>query len=132
MAKKRRLQFKKKRNQNVEVFTTHVPLCALGTVILDKKLFSPIHEQVKIDRKIVDYCPTDKLIFVTLGLMAGAESVYDINHALRPNQPLLLAFGYQRCASQSVIQQTLNAATEANVSQLEQALKHIWNQNNQI
>jgi hypothetical protein len=39
-------------------------------------------------------------------MLAGAETVYDINQTLRPHQPLLTALGYQQCADQSVIQQT--------------------------
>jgi len=132
MAKKRILRWRKKRNPKVEVQTTHVPLCALGTVIQEKNVFGPLHLRVAIPQKPLFYRPTDKLVFATLGILAGAESVYDINTVLRPHQPLLAAFGYEKCADQSVIQQTMNAATEANVHQLEQALQDIWNQHNRI
>lgn len=94
------------------------------------KLFLPIHQQVKSDQKTIDYRPTDKRVFVTVGMLAGAETVYDINQTLRPHQPLLTPFGYQQGADPSVIQQTLNAATEAHVVELEQAIKPIWDQPN--
>ena len=86
---------------------------------------------MKIPQKSLDYRPTDKLAFATIGFIAGAETVYDINQTLRPNRQLLKAFGYEKCANQSVIQQTINAATETNVTQLEQALNQIWRENNQ-
>jgi hypothetical protein len=78
----------------------------------------------------LDYRPTDKLVFVVLGIMSGCEVVYDLNQELRVDKPLLRAFGYEKCADQSVIQDTLNAATEENVQQLESALKAIWDRNN--
>ena len=156
MAKKsisrRKKKRKEKRHPNVdEIATTHVPLCAcgesgrttafIGEVLKEKHLFSEIHHQVEIDQKSLDYRPTDKLVFASIGFIAGAESVYDINSTLRPNKPLLVAFGYEKCADQSVIQQTLglsslrietiNAATDENVSQLEQAINEIFKDNNQ-
>jgi len=98
-------------------------------VLQEKKLFEPIHRMVDIPQKTLVYRPTDKLVLATLGIMAGAETIYDINTVLRPNQPLLTAFGYETCADQSVKEQTLNAATEANVQQLELAQKEIWERN---
>jgi hypothetical protein len=71
MAKKRRLRWRKKRNPKVEVQTTHVPLCALGTVMQEKKIFEPLHRLVEIPQKTLLYRPTDKLVFATLGIMAG-------------------------------------------------------------
>jgi len=136
MAKKsisrRKKKRKEKRHPNVdEIATTHVPLCALGEILKEKHLFSEIHHQVEINQKSLDYRPTDKLVFASIGFIAGAESVYDINSTLRSNKPLLVAFGYEKCADQSVIQQTINAATDENVSQLEQAINEIFKDNNQ-
>ena len=83
-----------------------------------------------IPQKTVEYRPTDKLVFVTLGILAGSETVSDLNQTLRPNKPLLLAFGYDKCADQSVISTTLNAATAENVCQLQGALDIIWSKHN--
>lgn len=110
--------------------TTHVPLCALGPVFQAKQVFAPIHEMITISQKTVQYRPTDKLVFVILGILAGAKTMFDLNHTLRVNRPLLRAFGYDRCADQSVIQQTLQAATETNVVQLEAAITRLWEQHN--
>jgi hypothetical protein len=62
--------------------------------------------------------------------LSGCEAVFDLNQNLRVDRSLLRAFGYQKCADQSVIQDTLNAATVENVQQLEDALKVIWDENN--
>jgi len=125
----RRKNDKKKGNV---IATSHVPLCALGEVIQEKQFFAPIHDHVTIAQKVVDYHPTDKLVFATIGLIAGAETVYDLNQILRPNRPLLNAFGYEKCADQSVIQETINAATEENVGQLNQAAKQMFSEHNRI
>ena len=99
-------------------------------MITDKKILEPIHEKVQIPQKEVFYRPTDKLVFVVLGIVSGCEAVFDLNQNLRVDRPLLRAFGYQKCADQSVSQETLNAATVENVQELEDALKVIWDENN--
>ncbi len=85
---------------------------------------------MKIPQKKVDYSPSDKLVFVVIGIMSGCEAVFDLNRQLRVDRPLLRAFGYEKCADQSVTQDTLNAATEQNVQELDAALKAIWDGNN--
>ncbi len=130
MAKKRIARKRKKGNKKIESYSPHATLCALGPVIGDKEIFEPIHQMVQIPQKTVIYRPTDKLIFLTLGIISGSETVYDLNQEFRVDKPLLRAYGYKRCADQSVIQQTLNAATEENVAQLEGALRRIWDENN--
>lgn len=126
MANKRIAKRRKKRKQKVTHSTSHAPLCALGEVLKEKAFFEPIHQAVDIHQKTIAYRPTDKLVFVTLGIIAGAETISDINTALRPHRPLLLAFGYSKCADQSVIHQTLNVATPETVCQLQQAIDSIW------
>lgn len=130
MAKKRIKQKRKKSKKKIQANSAHASLCALAPVIIDKKILEPIHAKVQIPQKEVLYRPTDKLVFVVLGVVSGCEAVFDLNQSLRVDRPLLRAFGYEKCADQSVIQGTLNAATGENVQQLEDALKAIWDENN--
>ena len=116
----------------------------MGQVLQAKKVFEPIHQGVSIDQKTVVYRPTDKLVFAVIGMLSGAQTVSEINTTVRPDTVLLNAFGitinstvvslsvyydrvnsYSRCADISVIQQTLDAATETTVSELEAALNRI-------
>jgi len=113
-----------------ELSSNHVSLCALAPVIEDKKVFEPIHTKVNIPQKKLFYSPTDKLVFLTLGIMSNMQTVYDINYTLRVDKTLLKAFGYEKCADQSVIQETLNAVTDENIQQMESALDEIWKHNN--
>ena len=69
-----------------------MPLCALGEVLRGKDVFQPIHTSVSIDQKTVVYRPTDKLVFLVLGMLSGAETVSEINTKVRPDGVLLTAF----------------------------------------
>ncbi len=134
MAKKRLSKKHKKINSKVskkiKITSNNASLCALADVIKDKNVLQPIHNKVNIKQKKILYSPTDKLVFLTLGIMSGIQSVYDINYKLRVDRALLEAFGYKKCADQSVIQETLNAVTEENIKQMESALDEIFKQNN--
>ena len=120
----------KKINKGSKTKSTYASLCALAPVITDKKVFDTIHQKVIIQQKTVDYRPTDKLVFMVLGIMSGCDVVFDINRNLRIDRPLLKAFGYSKCADQSVIQGTLNVSTQENILQMESALKALWDENN--
>ena len=125
MAKKSIAKKRKRRNRKKWVVTPQAPLCALGEVLRLREVFQPLHDKVHISQKTVVYRPTDKLVFVVLGMLSGAETVSDIQTQVRPDRGLLGAFGYERCADASVIQQTLDAATEATVTSLEMALREV-------
>ena len=92
----RRKPRRKRVRRKLTAHSEHAPLAALAPVIAEKAIFSPIHRHIEIPQKTVDYRPTDKLVFVVLGILAGAETVYDINHTLPVDSPLLRAFGYER------------------------------------
>ncbi len=112
MARKRAKRKRKKSNRKIRANSAHASLCALAPLIKGRQIFDHIHQTVKIPQKKVDYSPSDKLVFVVIGIMSGCEAVFDLNQNLRVDRLLLRAFGYQKCADQSVIQDTLNAAIE--------------------
>ena len=122
MAKRSIARKRKKHNRKKWVASSQAPLCALGKVLEAKSVFQHLHRCVNIPQKTVVYRPTDKLVFVVLGMLSGAENVSEINTRVRSDGALLEAFGYQRCADASVIQQTLDATTAATVLELETAL----------
>ena len=116
---------RKKRNRKKWVVTPQAPLCAVGEVLRVREVFYPLHDLVDIRQKTVVYRPTDKLVFVVLGMLSGAETVSEIQTRVRPDRGLLAAFGSPRCADASVIQQTLAASSEATVASLEAALAQV-------
>ena len=68
---------------------------------------------------------------MVLGLLVGCEHIDEINHRLRPDKVLLSAFGYDSCADQSVIQDTLDCCVEENVVQLKEVLRSLYVEHNQ-
>lgn len=90
------------------------------------KLFEPIEQRVHIAQKTVKYRPIDKLTDSFIAMLAGAHGVVEINTRLRSDPALQAAFGRTACAEQSVVQQTLDACTDENVRQMQQALDEIY------
>lgn len=104
----------------------HASLAVLGLKLQQLDLFAPIRQHVHIGQKTICYSPTDKLYDGFVALLAGAAGLVEINSCLRSDPALQAAFGRRACAEQSVVQDTLDACTEENVSQLQQALDCIY------
>jgi hypothetical protein len=112
-------------------FSPAASLAALGLHLHQIDLFGPILESVKIAQKTVKYTPLDKLKDAFISILAGAHGLCEINTRLRSDPLLQHAFGRSACADQSVVQDTLNACTAGQVSQLSQALTTIYRQHSQ-
>jgi hypothetical protein len=127
----RRNRWQKRRKRKQTGQTSHASLAGLAPLIASKGIFDAIHQRVSIGQKQLLYRPTDKLIFVVLGLLGGCEHIDEINHRLRPDKVLLSAFGYDSCADQSVIQDTLDDCVNENVVQLKGVLRSLYVEHNQ-
>lgn len=106
-------------------------LAAIGAQLQSLDLFGPIRQTVQIAQKTVKYSPADKLYDCFIAILAGAHGLVEVNTRLRADVALQRAFGRSGCAEQSVVQETLDHATAANVSQMEQALTTIYRQHSQ-
>jgi len=106
-------------------------LAAIGAQIQHLDLFAPIRQTVQIAQKTVKYTPTDKLYDAFITILAGAHGIVELNTRLRPDLALQRAFGRKACAEQSVVQETLDHATPANVTEMQQALTTIYRQHSQ-
>ncbi len=106
-------------------------LAAIGAQIQHLDLFAPIRQLVQIAQKTVKYTPTDKLYDAFITILAGAHGIVEVNTRLRADPALQRAFGRAARAEQSVVQETLDHATPANVAQLQQALTTIYRQHSQ-
>ena len=127
--KRNRRPKRRKRKQTGQ--TAHASLAGFAPLIASKGIFDTIHQQVSISQKQLIYRPTDKLIFVVLGLLVGCEHIDEVNHRLRPDKVLLSAFGYDSCADQSVIQDTLDDCVKENVVQFKGVLRSLYAKHNQ-
>ena len=101
-------------------------LAGIGAKLNQLNLFEPITQQVKIKQKTVKDSPIEKLYDGFIGLLCGARGLVEVNKRVRSDAGLQRAFGRERCAEQSVIQQTLDACDEANVNEMYQAMDAIY------
>src|SRR5438034_1945525 len=108
------------------MFTPCASLAALGYHLQQIKLFDPVWEQVRIAQKTITHTPSDKLYDAFISILGGAHGVVEVNTRLRSDVALQQAFGRLACADQSTIQDTLNACTTENVTQMTAALTAIY------
>jgi hypothetical protein len=106
----------------------HASLCLLGDYLRRTEFFRPLEEQVKLRQKVRQYTPVQKLEMVFVSLLAGAKTVYQTGTTLRVDPALQAAFGLPGCAEQSVLAETLDAATEADVEALRQVVEASFRQ----
>jgi hypothetical protein len=111
--------------------SAHASLCLLGSYLCAIAFFRPIEEDVKIKQKVLKYTPVQKLEMLFVALLAGAKAVYQTGTTLRVDPAMQTAFGLPGCAEQSVIADTLDAATEQDVHDLRQAIETIFRQHSQ-
>lgn len=107
-------------------FTPRAVLAAIGVKLQALDLFGPVREGVQIEQKVVKDTPADKLYDAFIAILAGAQGLVQINTLLRADPALQAAIGRERCAEQSVVQDTLDACTPETVEQLEEALDVIY------
>src|SRR5438876_762000 len=113
------------------MYTSCASLAALGVKLQEMDMFEPIRRRVQIAQKTVKDRPIDKVYDGWIAMLAGAHGLGEINTRLRAEPALQAAFGRNRCAEQSVVQQTLDACTPENVQQMEEGLDEIYRQSSQ-
>jgi len=122
-------------NESTTNLTTHftgsASLAAIGVKIRQLDLLAPIRKLVHIPQKTVKDTPFEKVSDAFTSMLAEATGVVEVNTRLRSDSALQRAFGRNRCAEQSVIQQTLSACTADTVKQMEQALNEIYRHHSQ-
>lgn len=108
--------------------SAHASLCVLGTYLRFVGFFRPLEEAVKIKQKVLKYSPVQKIEMLFVAILAGAKTVYHTGTTLRVDRALQMAFGLPGCADQSVIADTLDAATEQDVADLRRAVEAAFRQ----
>lgn len=106
-------------------------LAGVGAKLNSLDLFGPIDEQVQIPQKTVKDSPTEKLYDGFIGILCGAQGIVEVNKLVRSDPGLQQALGRERCAEQSVIQETLDASTGETVEQMEAAIAEIYRHHSQ-
>lgn len=112
-------------------FSSHASLAGMGRKVKKLKVFEPVAQKVRIAQKTVKYRPSEKLMDAWITLLAGAQGLVEVNKRLKADPGLQRAFGRTGCAEQSVVQDTLDACTEENVAQMQQAMAAIFRRHSQ-
>jgi hypothetical protein len=89
-------------------------------------LFKPLEAHVNIQQKVLKYTPVQKLEMFLVAVLAGAKAVSHTATTVRLDPALISAFGLPGCAEQSSIAETLNAATEQDVADVQAALDELF------
>jgi hypothetical protein len=106
--------------------SNHASLCLLGSYLQNNGFFQPWEARLHLQQKALKYTPVQKLEMLFVSLLAGAKAVSHPNFTLRVDPALYRAFGLPGCAEQSVIADTLEAATEADLVALRQAMTDLF------
>ena len=88
----------------------------------------PIAERVKIAQKTVKDSPVEKLYDGLINILCGAGGMVEVNKRVGNDAGLQRAFGRERCAEQSVIQEALDKSSAEKVEQMESAVDEIYQQ----
>jgi len=112
-------------------FSPRAALAALGIRLQGLNLCGPVRDHVHMAQKTVTHTPVQQLSDACIALLAGAHGLVASNKRLRADPGLHAAFGRQTCAEPSVVQETLDACTEANVAQMEPAMDTIYRRHRQ-
>jgi hypothetical protein len=104
----------------------HASLCLLGVHLRRMGVFKPLETHVKIRQKVLTYTPVQKLEMFLVGVLAGAKAVSHTATTVRLDPALISTFGLLGCAEQSSIAETLNAATEQDVADVQAALDELF------
>ena len=104
----------------------HASLCLLGCYLRQIGFFRPLEEGFRLKQKVVKYSPVQKVAMIFVSLLAGAKAIAHSDWTLRVDPALQAAFGLPGCADQSVLADTLDAATDQDVADLRQVIEEIF------
>ncbi|MCO5183691.1 MAG: hypothetical protein M9928_06715 [Anaerolineae bacterium] len=104
--------------------TQYAPLAALFAHYQQNQVLKPL-EQVMIPMKSVEFKSIDKLVQVFVSVLAGCQTLSQVNQRLKPERPLAQIGGWPRFADQSGLSRTLDALTLTNIEQLRSTTRQI-------
>ena len=111
--------------------TQYAVLAALCAHYQQNQVLAPLAE-VQIPQRKRDFCPSDKLIQVFLSVLAGCETLSEVNTYLKSESDMAAIWGWDRFADQSCLSRTLDALTLKHLQPLRQATTQIWHTRSQV
>lgn len=108
-----------------DVNTQYAPLAALFAHYQQNQVLIPL-EQVAIESKKRDFSPNDKLLQLFLSILAGCNTLSEVNSRLGSERALAESCGWARMADQSSLSRMLDQLTLKQLEQLRTATTQIW------
>lgn len=93
------------------------PLAVLSALYQQQKLLDPLR-QVQIPMRNRYFEPAIKLIQVLLSILAGCETLSEVNPTLKQEKSLATGWGWDHFADQSSLSRTLDELTQKNIESL--------------
>jgi hypothetical protein len=105
--------------------TSYAPLVALFAHYQHHNLLQPL-ENVQIPMRKRDFEPHEKLKQVLLSILAGCETLSEVNPRLKHESVLARVIGNSRLSDQSSLSRTLDALTQKQIDELRVSTRQIW------
>ena len=105
-------------------------MAALLAHYQQNQVFKPLHE-VEIVMKSRDFTSYDKLKQVVVSILAGCQTLSEVNQKLKPERLLARAGGWSHFVDQSGLSRTLDSLTLMNIEQMRRAETKIWRNHSQ-
>ncbi|MCL4304279.1 MAG: hypothetical protein KJ077_51840 [Anaerolineae bacterium] len=111
--------------------TQYAPLAVICAHYQQHQTLDPLQE-VRIPMRERDFSPGDKLIQVLLSILAGCETLSQVNTRLKSEIGLATIWDWSGWADQSTLSRTLDALTLMNLDELRQSISTIWQADSQV
>ena len=108
-----------------QINTQYAPLAVLSAHYQANQVLQPLEKMDQTVRKR-DFSQTDKLIQVLLSILAGCQTLSEVNPKLKSEVQLAAVWGWPRFSDQSNLSRLLDALTLKQIAQLRQQTTSIW------
>jgi hypothetical protein len=96
--------------------SSHASWGWLGSSLHDQGFFQPLEPRRHLSQKTRTYPPVQQLELLLVSVLAGAKAVSHTTFTVRADAAWYRAFGLPGGAEQSVIAETLDATTQADLA----------------
>jgi hypothetical protein len=111
--------------------THYAPLIVLSEYYRRNQVLKPL-TRVKIPMRRRDFSSADKLAQILMSILAGCQTISEVNPKLRSELGLAKIWGWDRIADQSSLSRTLDQLTQKNIGELRNSITQIWRRISQM
>ena len=111
--------------------TQFAPLAVIFALYQQNNRLEPL-KNVLLEMRSRDFTPTDKLMQVLFGILAGCETLYEANSRLKSETHLACVLGWERFADQSNLSRTLDELSQKQIDCLRESTTQIWRTHSRV